>query len=157
MNNLKLYINLLCVNSLIGFYSCCQSNNLETNKIVFEIVELDSWLNLMPGDAPKIHLSGKANIYSESELDNFEGFFKSISIKQNQDQLYSFKPFVNLLNDEINDKELFVYKIEFYTETGLHINPDLNGDKNIDIDFIFSEDLNMKNILLSDIKIEKAY
>lgn len=159
MNNLYLYLSLLCISSSIGFFSCCHSSKMETNenKIVFEIIKIDSWLNLMPGNAAKFHLAGEAYVSSETKINDFNPFFKSIKVSQNKTQIYSFIPVVNLLSEEVNDKGVVVYKIEFHTESGLRINSGMNSEKNIDVELIFYHGFNLQNLLLSNIKLEKAY
>lgn len=159
MVNRKIYILLLSLGSSIGWLSCChlQKDDVTDEVTVIEIIKIDTWLNLMPGDSPTFHLVGEAIISTQNKINDLQNFFKSINVSQSELRLYNFSPVVNLISEELIAQKVNNYNIKFFTERGLRYNKSMKNDEKIEVEIIFNSRFNMKNVLMTGIQMEKAY
>ncbi|MFO7525480.1 MAG: hypothetical protein R6W68_08510 [Ignavibacteriaceae bacterium] len=141
------------------FFSCTGLKEVDGTNVDIEIVEINSWLNLMPGGPGSFHLSGEAAIYSGTDNMIFNIDMKEVSVFTNNDLLYTFKPVFKYSRTEpdysLNEKRIEVY--QFYTESGLEIREVLMGDNRINVELIFKIDDEEIRKTMNDVEVTRAY
>ncbi|RPI63849.1 MAG: hypothetical protein EHM44_04295 [Ignavibacteriales bacterium] len=119
---------------LIGLITSCSSNLSEKNfdELDIKIVDVQSWLNLMPGGPGSFHISGKYEL--PEELDEREIFLYKIIVIDNDQEIYNLIAELQfVLNSEKGTKE-FVYTSPYQTK----IIPILMERDSIDVQLVFS-------------------
>jgi hypothetical protein len=147
--------------SLLFFSSINCSGLKEVNESDFKIniIEINSWLNLMPGGPGSFHLSGELEIHSNPENVVIDLNIKEIIVYSGEQLLYRFKPVFQYSRTEpdfsLNNKKIEVY--QFFTEKGLEIREVLMGNNLINVEMtlvIGDKELVEK---LKDIEVTRAY
>jgi hypothetical protein len=147
--------------SLLFFSSINCSGSKEVNESDFKIniIEINSWLNLMPGGPGSFHLSGELEIHSNPENVVIDLNIKEIIVYSGEQLLYRFKPVFQYSRTEpdfsLNNKKIEVY--QFFTEKGLEIREVLMGNNQINVEMtlvIGDKELVEK---LKDIEVTRAY
>jgi hypothetical protein len=124
--------------SLLFFSSINCSGSKEVNESDYEIniIEINSWLNLMPGGPGSFHLSGELEIHSNPENVVIDLNIKEIIVYSGEQLLYRFKPVFQYSRTEpdfsLNNKKIEVY--QFFTEKGLEIREVLMGNNLINVE-----------------------
>lgn len=148
--------NLFLIFTLL---SCKGLKEVDNTEVDINIVEINSWLNLMPGGPGSFHLSGEAAVYSESDnmIINIE--LNEVSVYFKNDLLYAFKPVFKYSRTEPDyspdEKRIEVY--QFYTESGLEIREVLMGDNLINVELIFKIDDEEIRKSMNDVEVTRAY
>jgi hypothetical protein len=147
--------------SLLFFSSINCSGLKEVNESDFKIniIEINSWLNLMPGGPGSFHLSGELEIHSNPENVVIDLNIKEIIVYSGEQLLYRFKPVFQYSRTEpdfsLKNKKIEVY--QFFTEKGLEIREVLMGNNLINVEMtlvIGDKELVEK---LKDIEVTRAY
>jgi len=123
-----------------------QGVNLEINKIY-------SWVNLMPGNSPRFHITGELNLLSSYKYEYESLKLKKIIVNQERQFIYSISP--KIIQEELENQNK--NSITFSTIKGLLMNEDLNIEKPIDIVLVFDDGEDEYLYSLENIKINKVY
>ena len=119
---------------LIGLITSCSSNLSEKNfdELDIKIVDVQSWLNLMPGGPGSFHISGKYEL--PEELDEREIFLDKIIVIENGKEIYNLNAELQFVNNSLEGIKEFTFTNHYQTE----IEPILMQKDTIDIRLIFS-------------------
>lgn len=150
---------MLNVFLFLTFLSCSGLKELENTEVDIKIIEINSWLNLMPGGPGSFHLSGEFAVSSDTENMIMNLNLKEISVFQKENLLYRFEPVSNYSRTESdlssNSKRIEIY--QFYTEKGLEIRETLLGDNVIKVQLNFDVDDEEIIRILDDVEVTRAY
>lgn len=119
---------------LIGLITSCSSNLSEKNfdELDIKIVDVQSWLNLMPGGPGSFHISGKYEL--PEELDEREIFLYKIIVIDNGKEIYNLIAELQFVHNSLEGIKEFTFTNHYQTE----IEPILMQKDTIDIRLIFS-------------------
>jgi len=162
---MKIYFTQLIIFSIfILIIGCSQTvqreavNENEYEKIFHQGVNLEihkiySWVNLMPGNSPRFHITGDFYLLSSYKYEYESLKLKKIIVNQERQFIYSISP--KIKQDELVNQNR--YSITFSTIKGLLMNEDLNIEKPIDIVLVFDDGDDEYLYSLENIKINKVY
>ncbi|MBK7497608.1 MAG: hypothetical protein IPI19_00500 [Ignavibacteriales bacterium] len=138
---------------LIGLITSCSSNLSEKNfdELDIKIVDVQSWLNLMPGGPGSFHISGKYEL--PEELDEREIFLYKIIVIDNGKEIYNLIAELQFVNNSLNGIKEFTFTNHYQTE----IEPILMQKDTIDIRLIFSVNSLPVKKDLNKIPLTRAY
>lgn len=151
----KLLIFLIGVLYLTG----CSGSKETGNELAINIdpVKVDSWVNLMPGDEPSFFVTGLLRIRNNNDFE-IDSLKLRLNVYQDDNILYSIKPAIDASAEE---KSIFKPGIEreftFAVERGQKINKNMNFDKPVDLEFMFSAEGKLCCYKLDSVNVEKAY
>ena len=107
----------------IALLVCCSSRQ-EKDELEIEVVEINSWLNLMPGSPGKFFLQGELAITNRGEEEIIALNIESISVYSGMVSIYNFKPYFesdsHSKGNSISSNATKNFR--FGTEEGLKIN-----------------------------------
>jgi len=162
---MKNYFTQLFVFLIIVFIIGCSQtaqreavNENEYEKIFhqdvnLEIREIYSWVNLMPGNNPRFHITGDFDLLSSYKYQYESLNLKKVIVNQERQFIYSISP--KIKQNELESQNR--YSITFSTIKGLLMNEDLNIEKPIDIVLVFDDGDDEYVYFLENIKINKVY
>ena len=138
---------------LIGLLTSCSSNLSEKNfdELDIKIVDVQSWLNLMPGGPGSFHISGKYEL--PEELDEREIFLYKIIVIDNGKEIYNLIAELQFVNNSLEGIKEFTFTNHYQTE----IEPILMQKDTIDIRLIFSVNSLPVKKDLNKIPLTRAY
>ena len=138
---------------LIGLITSCSSNLSEKNfdELDIKIVDVQSWLNLMPGGPGSFHISGKYEL--PEELDEREIFLYKIIVIDNGKEIYNLIAELQFVNNSLEGIKEFTFTNHYQTE----IEPILMQKDTIDIRLIFSVNSLPVKKDLNKIPLTRAY
>lgn len=123
----------------IFFLACSSSecNKLDSESI--KILEVNSWLNLMPGGPGSFHISGEFELLPELHNPDVNFELSTISVYSDGKLVYDVVPVVNpkYLNKENNNSEEGTV-FQFGTNPGLEIDERLMANNIISAEFHFT-------------------
>lgn len=129
--------NLFRISSLVLAYllltSCSASkSDKDFDSLNIKVVDVQSWLNLMPGGPGSFHISGKYEL--PNEMDEKKIFLDRIIVLDDKVEIYSMIAELHYINISLNGKKEFIFTIPHPTK----INPILLQRDSIDIQLVFS-------------------
>lgn len=138
---------------LIGLITSCSSNLSEKNfdELDIKIVDVQSWLNLMPGGPGSFHISGKYEL--PEELDEREIFLDKIIVIENGKEIYNLNAELQFVNNSLEGIKEFTFTNNYQTK----IEPILLQKDTIDIRLIFSVNSLPVKKVLNKIPLTRAY
>lgn len=138
---------------LIGLITSCSSNLSEKNfdELDIKIVDVQSWLNLMPGGPGSFHISGKYEL--PEELDEREIFLYKIIVIDNSKEIYNLIAELQFVYNSLEGIKEFTFANHYQTE----IEPILMQKDTIDIRLIFSVNSLPVKKDLNKIPLTRAY
>lgn len=141
------------------FLSCTGLKEVNNTDVDVKIVEINSWLNLMPGGPGSFYLSGEVAIYSDTDNMIIDLDLNEVLVYSKKELLYSYKPVFKYSRTEPDyspdSKRIEIY--QFYTESGLQIRDVLMGDNLINVELIFKIDDNEIKKIFNDVEVTRAY
>lgn len=143
--------------SLNGCFCCPSDEYFILKYSEYEITQVNTWLNLMPGSKAKFHLSAEESVKSPYPLDEFFLRIESVNVYQSGEIIYSFVPEMNITAQSIDDNGMNIYLIELKLDEGLLLDEKINKDLSVDVEFIFPEEFDKENILIKNVELVKAY
>lgn len=152
---------ILCILSILFFsiINCTGLKEVHNTNFEIKILEINSWLNLMPGGPGSFHLSGEFAIHSEPGNMIMDLNLNEILVYANQELLYKIKPLIQYSRTEpdysLNNQKIEVY--QFYTESGLEIREVLMGENKINVELTFTVDDDEVIKKLNDVELTRAY
>lgn len=134
--------------------SCSASNDQSiTNKDKIDIIDLEAWLNVMPGGPGSFHITGK---YQCNDFSDCNSELISIKISSGNDILYELNTSdINI--DKQVDGESGQIAYQFFNNPGLKLNNAINMIEKIDVRLIFKTDSILVEKELKDVSLTRAY
>ena len=126
-----------------------------TPDLEVDVEKIYSWADLMPGpdSNDRFHITGKINVPASNEYSLSVLKLKTIHILQNDEQVFAIKPTVR--EENVGSERFKSYL--FSTITGLSIGPNLDLDKLIDVELIFTDGMDNYSYRILNQPIEKTY
>ncbi len=156
---MKIFIYILpfLILSSISCSGLKEANNVDVD---LKILEVNAWLNLMPGFSPgSFHLSGEFAVYSDTNNVIKDVELENILVFSNNELLYNIKPVFKYSRNETDDslslKNIEVY--QFYNESGLEIKEVLMANNLINVEIKFIVEGEEINLLIDDVEVTRAY
>ena len=152
MNQIKL--KLIIAVSIMMFISCSNSQ-VQTDKLHEQLVILDlqAWINLMPGGPGSFHLTGE---YEFHKTESSKLLLIGIEVYSANQMIYKIKSsdFNNELQKDVNVKK---QKYRFNIQPGLKLNEKIRTAEMIDVKLIYNFDGISIEKTNTDIYITRAY
>ena len=150
---------ILIVMLLITSFACSKKVQSE---LFLEVkkVEINAWLNLMPGVLPgKFHLTGEVTLQNKSDEEIKNISLNKIIVYSSEEVIYSFKPYFTdkMENDDFNLKTGMDKIFGFGMAEGLKIDERLSKNKIININLNFVSDKGNYSNSIDSVKVEEAY
>lgn len=137
----------------------CSGSRTSDNKLLLnaDLVRIDSWVNLMPGSRPTFHINGILRITNNEKFD-LDTLKTKLNVLQGDSLIYSISPDF----DPLTDGNSFIRKNEekeftFSVGTGLSLKRELDYNKPVLFEFVFSSKGKEHSFKSDSVKIEKAY
>jgi hypothetical protein len=166
MNFIKMFLKIFLALFLVFMISCSSEKTVKEKEIpqkmdeifqqevIAEFTELNLWVNLMPNSDGKLHVSGIVGVNENFDYDINFIRLQDVVIKQDSKMLFMIKPIVQLdPNLSNNNKKIF----RFSTSSGMSLNPEVDLNKNCDLEFHFYDGNKLYKYLVDNVKIEKTY
>lgn len=148
----RTFLSLLIMIFFQLFISCSSSfSGKEFDKLNIKIVDIASWLNLMPGGPGSFHISGKYEL--PEELDEREIFLYKIIVIDNGKEIYNLIAELQFVNNSLEGIKEFTFTNHYQTE----IEPILMQKDTIDIRLIFNVNSLPVKKDLNKIPLTRAY
>jgi hypothetical protein len=141
MSGLKIIPNSFIF--ILIFISCTSSQD-QSNKLAeqIRIVDIESWLNMMPGGPGSFHVIGK---YECSDTADCSAQLKNIKVYSDSVLIYDLTKENFRIEKQIEqDTQRISYS--FYTQPGIKLNDRIQSIEKVDVTLIF---------IFNDVKIEK--
>jgi len=127
------------------------SEGIYKDDLRINIKQIYAWINFMPGDKARFHITGSVELLDASEYDLDNVTIKEINIIQNKKNIYIFSPKVE---EEIN---LNIKSFLFSTVRGLLYTSQLDKEKRIDVELLISDSSSEIIYLVKDVEISEVY
>jgi hypothetical protein len=150
---------ILIVLLLITSCSCSEKAKAEL-LLEVEKIEINAWLNLMPGVSPgKFHLTGEVTLQNESDEEIKNISLNKITVYSSEEVIYSFKPYFTNKTEEdnFNLKTGMSKVFRFGMAEGLKIDERLAKNKIININLNFVSGKGSYSYLVDSVEVEEAY
>lgn len=150
MRKVVLYFSVLALTALLN--SCSSGfSEQEFDKLNIKIVDIQSWLNLMPGGPGSFHISGKYEL--PENLNEKEIFLDKIIILDNEKEIYSLTAELQFINNSVSGIKEFTFTNPYQTK----IDPILMQKDTINVQFVFSVNGNLVRKNFGAIPLTRAY
>lgn len=150
---MKKIVSFFNVFVLMGIIISCSSNLSEKDfdKLNIKIVDVQSWLNLMPGGPGSFHISGKYEL--PENMNEKEIFLDKIIVLDSEKEIYNLTAELQIISNSPNGIKEFTFTNNYQTK----IEPILMEKENIDIQLVFR--VNDKPIKkdLNKVPLTRAY
>jgi len=150
---MKKIVSFFNVFVLMGIIISCSSNLSEKDfdKLNIKIVDVQSWLNLMPGGPGSFHISGKYEL--PENMNKKEIFLDKIIVLDSEKEIYNLTAELQIISNSPNGIKEFTFTNNYQTK----IEPILMEKENIDIQLVFR--VNDKPIKkdLNKVPLTRAY
>ena len=162
MKKFKLVISFVLTLFISGLAGC-SSSSLEIRKVEkisegiykddvrINIKKIYAWINLMPGEKARFHITGSFELLEGSDYDLENVIIEKINIVQNKNSIYQFSPKTEE-KFEPNKKSFL-----FSTVRGLLYTSILDREKSIDVEILISDSSSEIIYLIPDVEISEVY
>ncbi|HCY77947.1 MAG TPA: hypothetical protein DHV28_18730 [Ignavibacteriales bacterium] len=134
--------------------SCTASNNQSIrDKDKINIIDLEAWLNVMPGGPASFHITGK---YQCNDFSNCNAGLTTIKISSDNDILYELNTSEINIDKQV-DRESGQIAYQFFNNPGLKLIASINMIEKIDVRLIFKTDSILVEKELMNIPLTRAY
>ena len=159
MNTLRITALLLFIPFVISSFASSEKVKYNLDLSV-EKLEINAWLNLMPGTSPgKFHLTGEITLKNNGsdEINNIE--LNNITVYSNKEVVYTLVPYFSPKNKEDNYHLGITMEKEFSfgTDNVLKIDEQLEKNNKIDIKLEFISEQGSIYFGFHNIEVERAY
>lgn len=148
----KIVLNIVLL--VFGFMLTACSSNLtekDLDKLNIKIVDVQSWLNLMPGGPGSFHISGKYEF--PQGLNEKEIFLEKIIVLDNDKEIYNLIAELQFISNSPNGIKEFTFSNYYQTK----IEKILMQKENIDVRLVFSINGNLIPKDFKSIQLTRAY
>lgn len=158
----KFLSNSIVLIILFLISNCACSQKKEKAELLLEVVkiEINTWLNLMPGVSPgKFHLTGEVTLKNLGDNDINDISLNKIIVYSSEDFIYTFKPYFknNLEEDNFNLQKGMPKVFSFGLKEGLKIDERISTSKLINIKLNFVSGKGSYSYLVNNVEVEEAY
>ncbi len=133
----------------------CTSSQDQSNKLdeQIKIIDIESWLNMMPGGPGSFHVIGK---YECSDTTDCSVKLKNIKVYSDSALIYDLTK-ENFTIEKQIEQDIQKVSYSFYTQPGIKLNDRIQSIEKVDVTliFIFNDVMIEKN--LNDIILTRAY
>ncbi|MFZ1519997.1 MAG: hypothetical protein WAU11_14555 [Ignavibacteriaceae bacterium] len=148
--------NLFRISSLVLAYLLLTSCSASKSEKVFDslnikVVDVQSWLNLMPGGPGSFHISGKYEL--PNEMDEKKIFLDRIIVLDDKVEIYSMIAELHYINILLNGKKEFIFTNRHPTK----IDPILMKRDSIDLQLVFSINGTLIKKNFNKVSLTRAY
>lgn len=137
----------------------CAGVNETCSDVEVKVLEINSWLNLMPGGPGSFHLSGEFSLLHENHEVECEISIEKIQVYYSDKLIYTFKPVMqySISEQDSNQPKHRMKVYQFFTETGLEILEPMMASEFIDVELLFKVD--DKNVIqrIYEVELTRAY
>lgn len=147
-------ISLKIVLLVFGFMLTACSSNLaekDLDKLNIKILDVQSWLNLMPGGPGSFHISGKYQL--PEDLNEKEIFLEKIIVFDNEKEIYSLTAELQFITNSPAGVKEFTFSNFYQTK----IEPIIMQKESIDVKLVFSINDNLITKYFKSIQLIRAY
>jgi hypothetical protein len=142
------------------FLSCSSSGQKnEQQKIEADIIELNTWLNLMPGRPGQFFLQGEIVVKNLSD-ESFDVIsVENIKVYAKEELIFNFIPILEV-KDQKDDLILEPHsskEFRFRTDGGIRLGSIEIPEDKIDVKFSVTAGIYKYDFELNDINVERAY
>lgn len=148
----KIVLNIVLL--VFGFMLTACSSNLtekDLDRLNIKIVDVQSWLNLMPGGPGSFHISGKYQL--PEDLNEKEIFLEKIIVFDNEKEIYNLTAEIQFISNSPNGIKEFTFSNYYQTK----IEKILMQKENIDVRLVFSINGNLIPKDFKSIQLTRAY
>lgn len=148
----KIVLNIVLL--VFGFMLTACSSNLtekDLDRLNIKIVDVQSWLNLMPGGPGSFHISGKYQL--PEDLNEKEIFLEKIIVFDNEKEIYNLTAEIQFISNSPNGIKEFTFSNNYQTK----IEKILMQKENIDVRLVFSINGNLIPKDFKSIQLTRAY
>lgn len=148
----KIVLNIVLL--VFGFMLTACSSNLtekDLDRLNIKIVDVQSWLNLMPGGPGSFHISGKYQL--PEDLNEKEIFLEKIIVFDNEKEIYNLTAEIQFISNSPNGIKEFTFSNYYQTK----IEKILMQKENIDVRLVFSINGNLIPQDFKSIQLTRAY
>lgn len=154
------YISIQFVLIVLLSLNCSGLKEVNDMETEVKIVEVNSWLNLMPGFSPgSFHLSGEFAVYSAEDNPPVDIKLKEVFVYYSDELLYIINPIFKYSRTEpdfsVSPKRIDVY--QFFNEDKIEIKEVLMAHNIINIELKFLIEDEEVNLKVDDIEVTRAY
>jgi hypothetical protein len=158
---IKIFSSSIILIVMLLITSCASSEKAKAY-LLLEVkkIEINSWLNLMPGVSPgKFHLTGEVILQNQSDEEIKNISLNNITVYSSKEIIYSFKPYFthNVEEENFNLKTGMDRIFEFGMIEGLKIDKRLDKNKIININLNFISDKDSHSCSVDSVEVEEAY
>jgi hypothetical protein len=140
---------------LILILISCTTSQDQFNKLAdqIRIIDIESWLNMMPGGPGSFHIIGK---YECSDTVDYSANLKNIKVYSDSTLVYDLKK-DDFTNEKQNEQDTQKISYSFFTQPGIKLNDIVQSVEKVDVKLIFNfnEVIIEKNV--NDIVLTRAY
>ncbi len=146
----KIFIALF----LLIFISCSNSQvPLDKLSEEINIIEIQAWLNLMPGGSASFHFVGEYEIDTTISKNLL---LTNVIVLSDQKIIYDIDSSTLINERELNRKNENL-NFKFYTQPGLKLNDVIKELKTIDVKLVFDYDGNEVEKIIKDVQLSRVY
>lgn len=133
----------------------CTTSQDQSNKFAeqIRIIDVESWLNMMPGGLGSFHIIGK---YEYSDTADCSANLKNIKVYSDSALIYDLKKDNFTIEKQI-EQDIQKISYSFYTQPGIKLNDIIQSIEKVDVTLIFNfnDVIIEKNV--NDIVLTRAY
>ncbi len=133
----------------------CTTSQDQSNKFAeqIRIIDVESWLNMMPGGPGSFHIIGK---YECSDTTDCSVKLKSIKVYSDSSLLYDLNN-ENFTTEKQIEQDIQKISYSFYTRPGIKLNDSIQSLEKVNVTLIFNfnDVIIEKNV--NDIVLTRAY
>ncbi len=140
--------------SLFIFFvnACCSSSEIKKDTDI-TVLEINCWLNLMPGGEPSFHYSGTLAINKEYS-DKFK--FLSVQVFYKDELIHQSQPLIHFFDEVVTDTTSII-KFNFYSEQGIKVTDKMMKAERVNFHLLFELGDDTLEKHLSDVSVTRAY
>jgi hypothetical protein len=147
---------------LLLLITCSACSEKEKAELLLEVenIEINSWLDLMPGVSPgKFHLTGEVTLKNLGDKDVNDISLNNITVYSSEENIYTFKPYFKNKSEEdnFNLKKGMTKVFRFGLEEGLKIDGRISTYKMINIKLKFVSGKGSYYYLVNNVEVEEAH
>lgn len=146
----KILLLLVILFSL--FVGCCSQSMIISDSSV-TILEVNCWLNLMPGGNPSFHYSGTFSI-DKKFIDDYK--FHLVKVFYRNEMIHQSQPLLQFYDELITDSSKVV-RFHFYSDQGIKVTDKMMKAESVDLLLVFQIQNKTIEKLVKNISLTRAY
>lgn len=147
--NKKLVLLIILFSFIVG---CCSQSMIISDSSI-TILEVNCWLNLMPGGNPSFHYSGTFSI-DKKFIDDYK--FSSVKVFYRNEMIHQSQPLLQFYDELITDS-IKIVRFHFYSDQGIKVTDKMMKAESVDMLLVFKIQDKTIEKLVKDIPLTRAY